>query len=170
MYFIAGIIVGFLLAFIVGFITTRVSDTSDTSGWQIGDMVIINTHFKELKIHNVKFATLRGWDKTKGYVSIGDDVYQIELRQISLNKSAVWRANFNSCKEVMGVEPQFTAVINNEKNSETVGKSDNGHSQINGIEISVMNETECEVYLKLAIKKQMYEQAELIKKRMEKFR
>jgi hypothetical protein len=60
----------------------------------------------------------------------------------------------------MGVEPGFKSEL---------GESKSG-GKIDGKPIELLNEIECEVYLKAAIDDQDYETAELIRKRMEKFR
>ena len=78
------------------------------------------------------------------------------------NKSGLWRQNYEDAKKVMGVNPGFTGNIGDE--SETTGK------KVDGKPIDTMNEIECEVYLKKALEEEDYDTAELIKKRMEKFR
>jgi hypothetical protein len=62
----------------------------------------------------------------------------------------------------MGINPGFSGCIDDE--SETIGK------KVDGKPVDLMNEIECEVYLKKAIENEDFDTAELIKKRMEKFR
>jgi hypothetical protein len=81
---------------------------------------------------------------------------------MNFNKSATWRQNYEVAKKVMGCEPGFTGGVS--ESSKSTGK------KIDGKPIDLMNEIECEVYLKKALDEEDYDTAELIKKRMEKFR
>ena len=62
----------------------------------------------------------------------------------------------------MGVNPKFSGSISDK--TETID------GEIDGIRIELMNETQCQVYLKKAIEEENYEAAEKIRKRMEAFR
>jgi hypothetical protein len=64
----------------------------------------------------------------------------------------------------MGVEPGFKPGVNDTSSSTLSGK------QYDGKPIELLTEVECEVYLKKAIEDEDYDAAELIRKRMEKFR
>jgi hypothetical protein len=143
------------------------------SKWEIGDMLIIKPHQDVLKKNNIKFAELRGWDANQVYVSLGEEVYQISHSDVDYNKSSIWRENYNNCKSYMGSkQPIFNHIVTQQEFPKTEAKSgeQNPHAVINGIAIAAMNETECEVYLKLALKEEKFESAELIKQRMTKFR
>jgi protein-arginine kinase activator protein McsA len=81
---------------------------------------------------------------------------------MNFNKSATWRKNYEEAKKVMGCDPGFSGGV---------GESNNSIGRIyNGKPIDVMSEIECEVYLKKALEEEDYDTAELIRKRMEKFR
>jgi hypothetical protein len=62
----------------------------------------------------------------------------------------------------MGCEPGFTGGVS--EGSKSTGK------KVDGKPIDLMNEIECEVYLKKALEEENYTIADLIRKRMEKFR
>ena len=95
------------------------------------------------------------------YIDCGDDmVYQVNWSVMNFNKSATWRKNYEDAKKVMGCDPDFSGGV---------GESSIGRIY-DGKPIDVMNEIECEVYLKKALSEEDYDTAELIKKRMEKFR
>lgn len=62
----------------------------------------------------------------------------------------------------MGCNPNFSHIVGG-------GSSVDG-KKYNGKLIDTMNEIECEVYLKKALEEENYTIADLIRKRMEKFR
>jgi hypothetical protein len=64
----------------------------------------------------------------------------------------------------MGIEPGFKPSVNDTSSSTLSGK------KYDGKPIELLTEVECEVYLKKAIEDEDYDAAELIRKRMEKFR
>jgi hypothetical protein len=88
--------------------------------------------------------------------------YQVNWSVMNFNKSATWRKNYEDAKKVMGCEPGFTGGVG--EGSKSTGK------KVDGKPIDLMNEIECEVYLKQSLENEDYDTAELIKKRMEKFR
>jgi hypothetical protein len=133
--------------------------------WKIGDKLALceGRHNDILSTKRKEFAILKGWDLEHLYIDCGDDmVYQVNWSVMNFNKSDVWRQNYEEAKKVMGVNPGFSGGIGDE--SETTGK------KVDGKPVDLMTEIECEVYLKQAIENEDYDTAELIKKRMEKFR
>jgi hypothetical protein len=87
-------------------------------------------------------------------------VYQVNWSVMNFNKSYTWRKNYEDAKKIMGCDPAFSGGVG----ESSIGKVYDGKP------IDVMNEIECEVYLKKALSEEDYDTAELIKKRMEKFR
>lgn len=163
---IVGLIIG---AAVSGYIIRK----KRCSKWEVGDFLAIKNYQDVLKKHNIKFAELRGWDAYNVYVFLGEHVYQINHTDVDFNKSSIWRENYNNCKSYMGgKQPTFNHIITQHEFQEEEKKSEDSspHGVINGISIAVMNETECEVYLKVALEEQKFESAELIKQRMTKFR
>ena len=134
--------------------------------WKIGDKLIltrVGDYTSILKQNRKEYATLKGWSLTDLYIDCGAGlVHKVEWDVLLTNKSDVWRQNYEEAKKVMGVNPGFSGSIGDE--SETTGK------KVDGKPVDLMNEIECEVYLKQAIENEDYDTAELIKKRMEKFR
>ena len=134
--------------------------------WKIGDKLILSRvgDYSSIVTKNHKeYAILKGWSLTDLYIDCGGgSTYKVNWDVLKDNKSALWRQNYEEAKKVMGVNPGFTGDIGDE--SETTGK------KVDGKPVDLMSEIECEVYLKKAIENEDYDTAELIKKRMEKFR
>ena len=133
--------------------------------WKVGDKLSLckGRHNDILEHKKKEFAILKGWDLEHLYIDCGDDmIYQVSWSVMNFNKSATWRKNYDEAKKVMGCDPGFSGGVGD--NSESTGKNYSGKP------IDLMTEIECEVYLKKALDDEDYDTAELIKKRMEKFR
>ena len=164
-----GIIVGMVLLILAiigisGFIQDR-NRKARCKDWKVGDKLSLNRgdHYNVLQKSNKEFAILEGWDLNNLYINCGTKMtYQVNWSVMNFNKSASWRQNYEEAKKVMGCEPGFTGGVS--ESSKSTGK------KVEGKPIDLMNEIECEVYLKKALEEEEYDTAELIKKRMEKFR
>ena len=164
-----GIIVGMVLLILAiigisGFIQDR-NRKARCKDWKVGDKLSLNRgdHHNVLQKSNKEFAILEGWDLNNLYISCGNKMtYRVNWSVMNFNKSASWRQNYEEAKKVMGCEPGFTGGVS--ESSKSTGK------KVEGKPIDLMNEIECEVYLKKALEEEDYDTAELIKKRMEKFR
>jgi hypothetical protein len=132
--------------------------------WKIGDKLSLcrGEYYNVLKNKNKDYAILKGWDLNHLYIDCGDDmVYQVNWSVMNFNKSDTWRKNYENAKKVMGCDPAFSGGVGD---SNSVGRIYYGKP------IDLMSEIECDVYLKRALNEEDYDTAELIKKRMEKFR
>lgn len=167
---VLGIILGVILLIIVtigicGFIQDK-NRRAKCKNWKVGDKLSLirgNDYYRELERNKKEYAILKGWDLEYLYINCGDDmVYKVNWSIMDFNKSYIWRKNYEDAKKVMGCDPGFSGGIGD--SSETTGK------KVDGKPVDLMNEIECEVYLKKAIEKEDFDTAELIKKRMEKFR
>ena len=166
---VLGIIVGIVLL-IIGLVVIwgSIQDKNRRAkckNWKVGDKLsLFRGNYKDILERKKKsFATLKGWDIKNLYIDCGDDmIYQVDWSVMNFNKSATWRKNYDEAKKVMGCDPGFSNSVGEE--SESTGKTYSGKP------IDLMNEIECEVYLKKALDEEDYDTAELIKKRMEKFR
>ena len=132
------------------------------STWQIGDRIILTTG---------EGVILRGWTLDFIYISEKHSLKtttKLKINRLEYNKSASWRNNFDECQKTMGVEPQFDrdAVSSMASSNARI----NGSRIIDGKEIELLTEIECQIYLKECLKDEDYETAELIKKQMEKYR
>jgi len=165
---VLGIILGFILLILavigVGGSIQVKSRRKRCKSWKIGDKLALNKgkHNDILNNKCKEFAILKGWDLDNLYIDCGDNmVYQVDWSVMNFNKSDIWRRNYENAKKVMGCDPAFSGGV---------GDSSPAGRIYDGKPIDLMNEIECEVYLKKALDEEDYDTAELIKKRMEKFR
>lgn len=167
---VTGIILGVVLLILVLIgINGNVKDNrrrKKCKNWKVGDKLILSRvgdYGSILTKNHKEFAILKGWSLTDLYIDCGGgSTYKVDWDVLRDNKSDLWRQNYEEAKKVMGVNPGFTGDIGDE--SETIGE------KVDGKPVDLMSEIECEVYLKKAIENEDYDTAELIKKRMEKFR
>lgn len=127
---------------------------SQYKNWEVGDLVALKNYSDLRKLQGWSDEALYIEDKNGTTTKVGWDKY-------NFNKSAVWRANYDECKKAMGKDPDFTRGLTS---NNTIGK------KVDGKPIELLSEVECEVYLKQSLANEDYETAELIRKRMEKFR
>jgi hypothetical protein len=156
----------FFLSFLVHS-TKLKSRKSEFKDWKVGDLLILkssSTEHHELNKLGRSMARVLGWTEYNLYLEIGDSTRQCSWDCFKDNKSAIWRRNYENCKSTMGVEPGFKPSVNDTSSSTLSGK------KYDGKPIELLTEVECEVYLKKAIEDEDYDAAELIRKRMEKFR
>ena len=162
---ILGIVLGVLMLIGVGGLITDNNRKKKCKNWKIGDKLVLNRgdYYNVLEKNNKEFAILEGWDLNNLYICCGNgSTYKVNWPVMNFNKSATWRQNYDEAKKVMGCEPGFTGDIGN--HSKSTGK------KVDGKSVDLMNEIECEVYLKRALENEDFVTAELIKERMEKFR
>ena len=139
-----------------------------SKGWKVNDVLILNYSNissdlrDQLKRIN-KTPLLTGWNKSKVFIQVGDVVYMEKWSVIDANKSDTWRKNYETCKNYMGQDPTFSPnVIEDDEVKDS-------SEMIDEHEISTLNETMCQIYLKQALESENYELAEKIKKRLENF-
>ena len=161
------IIVGILFgALLIGFLYHTIQlnlRKSEFKDWIVGDKLILKTssvEYTKIQKLNQSLGNVVGWNVDNIYLKIGDTTHKCEWSCFDSNKSALWRRNYDECKKYMGVDPGFNAEL---------GES-NSKAKIRGKTIELLSEVECEVYLMIAIDEEDYDTAELIKRRMEKFR
>jgi hypothetical protein len=162
---ILAVIVGIFLISFLGHLTKLKSRKSEFKDWKVGDLLILknsSTEHYEIAKMGKSMAKVLGWTEYHLYLEIGDSTRQCSWDCFNDNKSAIWRRNYENCKSSMGVEPGFNPSISD--TSSLSGK------KVEGKPIELLSEVECEVYLKKAIEDEDYDMAELIRKRMEKFR
>lgn len=137
--------------------------------WQKGDLLILkpSSKYSSILTKNGKdLAVLEGWTEDNLYIDChAGYISKVSWDELSVNKSALWRRNYDEAKKVMGVDPGFSRVVS----VSSVGKTSGGKTY-DGKVIELLNEIECQVYLKKALEDEDFEVAELIKKRLEKFR
>lgn len=168
LYFLGFVLSGIL---IVGFFSYLIESSRKrkSEDWQIGDVIYLDYAYlstgmsKELKKHNMDYATLAGWNLKNIFYSVGNSIFCESWSSIDENKSQKWRDYYSSCQTIMGKNPNFTPEV-----SESSSKTNSGI--IEGEPIETMTETMCQIYLKKAIEAENYELADKLRKRMENFR
>jgi hypothetical protein len=163
---IIGAIVGIFFILSLVYRARLKNRKSEFKDWKVGDLIILkpdSSEYYKIKQSGKTMAPVLGWTENEIYLEIDGTTHKCEWECFSDNKSAIWRRNYESCKKSMGVEPGFKPGVS-DMNSSLSGK------KIDGKVIELLTEIECEIYLKTAIKEEDYNLAELIRKRMEKFR
>ena len=134
-------------------------------------MKLTRVRYQNIKFPDIeKSYELMGWTKKHVFLKIEGLITIIDMDCVKFNKSALWRKNYDDSQKIMGKPPKFKPpkFENNYKNiNENKPKKDD---ILDGKSVDTLTETECQVYLKLALDKEDYELAEKIKKQMEKFR
>lgn len=136
--------------------------------WQINDVLLMC----DTGYDNKKVAILLGWNLNSAivrYEAIPNMKYEVNIWEVKTNKSAYWRRLKASCKDTMGVEPNFNSEVILDSQKATRNSS-TGNSSTGGKPIELLTEIECQIYLKECLKNEDYETAELIRNQMEKYR
>jgi hypothetical protein len=160
----SGVILGIILITWLSYELKIKLRKDEFKDWVVGDKLILKPNSSEhsrMEKAGEDLATLVGWTENNIYIKIGKDVWKSEWSCFDSNKSVIWRRNHEECKTAMGKNPGFSPELNLTSSS---------GSKIDGKPIELLSEVECEVFLKLAIEEEDYDTAELIRKRMEKFR
>lgn len=158
------------LAVVLILVSLYVWITSPDEKWEIGDFLILNADSPQkslLKECNIEYAKLVGWNNTHVFCEFTLNekqfIRKIAIKEVYANKSAAWRNDFDKCKQIMGVEPDFFRGA-----KQGVYKEATTNTKENNNDIDSFNETECHVHLKLAIENDEFERAAKIRNRLEK--
>ena len=164
---ILGVIVGIFFTSFLIHLTKLNNRKSEFKDWKVGDLLILDStsnEHHEIKKLGKTMVRVFGWTEYYLYLEIGDSTHQCSWDCFKDNKSAIWRRNYENCKSAMGIEPGFKPSVSDASSLSFSGK------KYDGKHIELLTEVECEVYLKKSIEDEDYDAAELIRKRMEKFR
>ena len=166
---IGAVITIFFICFLAYFSQNK-SRKSEYKDWEIDDLIVVKPHILKNTYPHIeflngkKYAKIKGWDGDNVYLNFGDNLaHKMGWDIFHLNKSAIWRRNYKKCEKAMGKKPAFNFKCIDD---DVTDKSE----KINDKSIELMNETECQIYLKQAIEDENYELAERIRKQLEKFR
>lgn len=140
-----------------------------SKGWKVNDVLILNysnisSNLRDQLNRVNKTPLLTGWNKSSVFIQVGNLVFEEKWKAIDANKSDTWRKNYETCKKYMGQDPTFSPnVIEDDEVKDS-------SEMIDGHEISTLNETMCQIYLKRALESENYELAEKLKNRLENFK
>jgi hypothetical protein len=128
----------------------------ETSDWLVGDEVYLKSNDNEYE--------LKGWSMYHIFISKNGETTttKYERDKIHVNKSVIWRRNYDYCKNMMGTEPNFKRGLNTDSNV-SGGIVDNKP-------IELLSEIECQVYLKQALETEDYDLATQIREQLKKYR
>lgn len=143
----------------------RVDRENTIKKWKVGDQLILSEPRleNELTRNKAEYAILRGWSMDEVIVDMGSNyIRTISHSDIDQNKSMKWRQIYERCETVMdGQKPGFSSEI---------GQSATSNLKIGGKDIDLLTETELQVQLQISLKNEEYTLAEVIRKKLEKFR
>lgn len=122
--------------------------------WRVGDIVTLkdgsNIRVVAWSVDGIFFR------------NIENIIARIDWTEFKHNLSAVWRRHYEQCIKDMNVRPAFTPELKEitENKPDTI--------LVYGKPIDTLTDTECQVYLKMALQEENYELAELLKKKLNK--
>lgn len=142
-----------------------------SKNWKIGDMVMVSS--LKIKKRN-ELHVLVGWSSKHVYIQEDGLVHECNWDDIVYNLSSMWVKNYDQCEKFMGTPPNFVRNITSENipKKPLFDAEKNIELKNNPFDkpIDMMNETECEIYLKIAIEEEDFKTASLIRKRLENFK
>lgn len=163
------IIIASIIAFIISIIVlVSYSRRKTMKNWKVGDklkMDVFSQIGKSMQHNDIKHATLLAWSSpSEILIKVKGRVHKTKYGEIDENLSCDLRRMEERIRKTMN-QPDFDIdkLIQNTDNS-----SEN--SFCDGIPIETMSETQCEVYLKKALKSQEFEIAAEIRERLKRFR
>lgn len=167
-YLFVGLSIIIFISVIMFEITKKSRRKLKSKTWQIGDKIIISYGDISSSLNknlgdSGDMVTLVGWNPTNVIYSYKNSNYIESWSSVNTNKSDYWRKHYETSKEFMGKKPGFNVIVSNEK-------KETSNVLAYGEPIETLSETLCEIYLKQALKDENYELADMIRKRMEKFR
>jgi hypothetical protein len=118
---IVGVLFGVVLVRFLSHTMRMNSRKSEFKDWIVGDKIILKPnsieYFEIQKFHNPQINQNLGnvvsWNEYNIYIKIGDMVHKCEWSWFDSNKSALWRRNYDECKNYVGVDPKVNYENNN---------------------------------------------------------
>ena len=144
--------------------------------WKIGDLIVLDE--EQIERTKTEYSSnsgiLRGWNEKFIYLFNPHDntINEISIKCLKYNKTVYWNKRYNECKKIMNMPPDFSIDINPMNVSVNIINKDTSedNSILNNKSVENLTETECEIFLKIAIEQEDYLLAEKIRKQMEKYR
>jgi len=121
------------------------------------------------KLNGVRcFAKLKGL--TKDYVIVELDsggLLRLNMNDV-VNEFLKWRTYYDECEQFMGKEPKFPYLINDSTNfNNDISDSDIEDIKTFGKPVSLMTEYDCLSLIKYLVDEELFEKANIIKKRLD---
>lgn len=129
--------------------------------WQIDDVIEFYNRNDSIRV--------KAWSTEVIVYHEKDLVKTLKWSEFLRNRSAYWRRLNEECKQAMKTDKDVVKVkvsfTSKEKDSRNFS-----HPLLDGKAVELLTETECQVYLNLALQEEEFELAEAIKNRMVNFR
>jgi hypothetical protein len=106
---IVGVLFGVVLVRFLSHTMRMNSRKSEFKDWIVGDKLILKTssvEYTEIQKLNQTFGNVVGWNVDNIYLKIGNTTHKCEWSCFDSNKSALWRRNYDECKNYVGVDPK----------------------------------------------------------------
>lgn len=134
---------------------------AEFADWQIDDVIEFWNSNDLIKV--------KAWSTDVIVYHKGDVVKTIKWSSFQRNRSAYWRRLNKECKQAMKTDKDVVNVEVSILNSKSSSYS-SSHPLLDGKAVELLTETECQVYLNLALQEEEFELADAIKNRMVNFR
>ncbi len=139
---------------------------AEFADWQIDDVIEFWNSNDLIKV--------KAWSTDVMVYHEKDRVYTVKWSSFHRNRSAYWRRLNKECKQAMKTDKDVVdvevTILNSKGNNSKSSSYSSSHPLLDGKAVELLTETECQVYLNLALQEEEFELAEAIKNRMVNFR
>ncbi len=139
---------------------------AEFADWQIDDVIEFWNSNDLIKV--------KAWSTDVMVYHEKDRVRTVKWSNFHRNKSAYWRRLNKECKQAMKTDKDVVnvevTILNSKGNNSKSSSYSSSHPLLDGKAVELLTETECQVYLNLALQEEEFELAEAIKNRMVNFR
>lgn len=134
-----------------------------TKGWEVGDnMVLERDAILRMRLMNPCTPQLAGFYEDFVFIKCGNLTINMGWDDIMYNKSYMWRKFYRESHKFMGVEPGFEETL-----KESEDRNNSNTESTTKLDVRFLSETECKVYLDIALENEDYELADKLRKRLE---
>jgi len=134
-----------------------------TDGWEVGDnMVLERDAILRMRLMEPCAPQLAGFYEDFVFIKCGNLTINMGWDDIMYNKSYMWRKFYRESHKFMGVEPGFEETL-----KESEDRNNSNTESTTKLDVRFLNETECKVYLDIALENEDYELADKLRKRLE---
>lgn len=134
-----------------------------TKDWRVGDNIVLERDaILRMRLQNPCTPQLAGFYEDYVFIKCGNLTINMGWDDVMYNKSQTWRKFYSESKNFMGQEPGFEETL-----MEVNSQSDSNSESTTELDVRFLTETECKVYLDIALENEDYELAEKLRKRLE---
>jgi hypothetical protein len=134
-----------------------------TKDWRVGDNIVLERDaILRMRLQNPCTPQLAGFYEDYVFIKCGSLTINMGWDDVMYNKSQTWRKFYSESKNFMGQEPGFEETL-----MEVNSQSDSNSESTTELDVRFLTETECKVYLDIALENEDYELADKLRKRLE---